>query len=420
MSQQHPDVHTPPPGPRSRELAKRLDAVECPELHSQKGPAPIVWERASGSNVFDADGNRYVDLLAGFGVAALGYAHPEVTTAIAEQAARLPNSLSDVYPSTTRIELLEALARRLPGDLGQAILSGSGGAAIESALKTALRVTGLPQVIAFEGAYHGLGLGALDVTHAAEFREPFLGRLPGRTSFVPFGDAAAVRDRASRGDVGAILFEPIQGRGGVVVPPAGFVAELREIADASGALLIADEVYTGLGRTGRWLGCDWDGVLPDVVALGKALGAGFPISACIGRPAIMERWGASQGEALHTSTQLGNPMGCAAGLAALAVLERDGLVERADRVGSKWLETLRRELASSDRVVEVRGRGLMLGIELDRPESADRAVEAALARGWILIQEGPIGQVLSLTPPLNIDQTLLDGATDMLVEILVK
>lgn len=418
MSQEPPEIRSGVPGPRSRDLAERLRAVECPELELPSGS--VFWERASGSNVWDADGNRYVDLLAGFGVAALGHAHPEPTQALQDQAGRLPHALSDVHPAGIRVELLESLERLLPADLGSAILSASGSDAVESALKTALRATGRPGVVAFEGAYHGLGLGALDATHRALFREPFEGRLPGRTSFVPFGDAQAAREAARRHDAGAILFEPVQGRGGVHVAGDDFVRELRAIADELDLLLIADEVYTGLGRTGRWLACEWAGVTPDVVALGKSLGNGFPVSACVGRAEVMARWGTREVEAIHTSTHLGNPMGCAVARATLEAIERDALAARAEQVGERWIAALRKEFAPLGCVVEVRGRGLMLGVELDTPERSDEVVERALQAGWILIQAGPDGRVLSLTPPLNVSESLLERATGMLLELLSK
>ena len=416
MSQQPPEIRGEVPGKSSRALLERLHRVECPEVSATAGA--IFWDRADGSNVWDADGNRYVDLLAGFGVAAIGHAHPEATAALQEQAAVLPHALSDVHPATVRVTLLESLTRLLPADLGTPILSSSGSDTVESALKTALVVTGRAHVVAFERAYHGLGLGALDATHAARFREPFAERLPGRTSFVPFGDADAARSAVRANAAGAILVEPVQGRGGAHPAPAGFLADLRAIADDEDALLIADEVYTGLGRTGSWLACEHDGVVPDLVTLGKALGAGFPISACAGRPHVMRGWGERGDEARHTSTHLGNPLGCAVACAVLGVLEREDLPGRAADLGARWLADLRSALASAPGVTDVRGRGLMLGIELDTPARAARAVDAALASGWILIQEGPDGRVLSLTPALNTAESLLEAATGRLAELL--
>lgn len=419
MSDDSPEIRTEIPGPRSRELLRRLARVECPAITATDGDL-LVWERGAGANLWDVDGNRFVDLIGGFGAAVLGHADPGLASAAARQSAALLHSHGDVYPARVKVELLEALEAVLPGDLGGAILSGSGSDAVESALKTALRVTGRAGVVAFEGAYHGLGFGALDATHREEFRRPFRERLPGRTHFAPWGDLAAVRRELESGGFGAILVEPIQGRGGLRLSPEGFLCELRELADRFDALLIADEVYTGLGRTGRWLATEHEGVFPDVVALGKALGGGFPISACVGRRHVMDAWGASSGEALHTSTHLGNPLGCALALEVLQRIERDELLARADRLGKRLLARLARELAGVPSVREVRGRGLMLGIELDSPERADRVIGDALRSGWILLGEGYDGRVLSLTPPLTIAERLLDGAADRLVELLSR
>ncbi|MFQ5699632.1 MAG: aspartate aminotransferase family protein [Myxococcota bacterium] len=411
-----PRIVTPVPGPRSRELAARLARVECPEVTCVV-PPPVVWERSSGVHVWDVDGNRFVDLLAGFGVAPLGWGHSAVTAAGSAQLEALQGALSDVYPARPRLELLEALERRLPGDLGCAILALSGSDAVEVALKTALRVTGRPCVVAFEGAYHGLGLGALDVTHREHFRRPFQERLPRQTAFVPFADAEAARDAVRVRAAGAILVEPVQARGGVRPAPPGFLSSLRAIADETGALLIFDEVYTGWGRTGHWLACEEDGVLPDLVCLGKAVGGGFPLSVCAGRPEVMRRWGPSRGEAIHTSTHLGHPVGCAMALATLEGIERERLPERARRLGGRALHRLEVELATAPRVVEVRGRGLMLGIELDSRGAADRVIGEALRSGWILVGEGSELRVLSLTPALSIDEALLDRALDRIIEL---
>jgi 4-aminobutyrate aminotransferase/(S)-3-amino-2-methylpropionate transaminase len=179
-----------------------------------------------------------------------------------------------------------------------------------------------------------------------------------------------------------------------------------------------DEIYTGLGRTGRWLACEEEGIVPDLITLGKGLGGGFPISACVGRSEIMQKWGPSTGEAIHTSTHLGNPLGCALALKVLEVLARDRLLERARHLGKHALERLERELRPCPGVRDVRGRGLLLGIELDQPARAARVVREALSSGWILLAEGPDARVLSLTPPLTISESLLERAIDHLVELL--
>jgi len=385
---------------------------------TSRSPVPIFWEKARGSNVFDVDGNRFVDLVAGFGVAALGHAHPRVADAVARQAHALPHAMGDVYPAEIKVRLLERLQGVLPGDLGHGILSSSGSDAIESALKTALCATGKADVVAFENSYHGLGFGALDTTHRSEFRAPFLDRLAGRTHFAPYGDIGATRALVEHVRPGAILFEPIQGRGGLRIPPPGFVEGLRELADRSEALLIADEIYTGLGRTGHWLASEHAGVVPDVVALGKALGNGFPISVCVGSSGAMDRWPEARGEALHTSTHLGNPQGCAAALEVLAELEEAELPKRATELGEVALDVLRCRLRGDARVREIRGRGLMLGIELDRPELARCVVGSALEDGWIVLADGPVPNTLAITPPLSIDASILERGLERLCELI--
>ena len=274
-------------------------------------------------------------------------------------------------------------------------------------------------MLAFEGGYHGLGLGALDATHRRDFREPFRERLAGRTRFAAYGDVSSVRTELERDDrIGAVLVEPIQGRGGLVQPPPGFLAELRELTWERGVLLIADEVYTGIGRTGHWLACEREDVLPDLVCLGKSLGGGFPISACAGRAEVMRAWPASSGEALHTSTHLGNPLGCAAALATLRAIREQGLLERARREGERWLAELRAELGGCACVREVRGAGLLIGIEVDPPGRAARAARELLNQGWITLPEGPRANVLALSPPLTIPRELIDAATAAIGKVL--
>ncbi len=412
---QPPELLTRVPGPRSLAYSKRLAAVECPGVTSPSNPT-VIWDRARGSNVIDVDGNRYVDLLAGFGVAALGYGRPEITEVLAQQADALSNSLGDVYPARIKTEMLETLCAMLPDGLDSAILSMSGSDAVESALKTALRVTGRPGVIAFEGAYHGLGFGALDATHRSFFREPFESRLPHQTRFVPYGDIDAVKSTLQDRDIGAILVEPIQGRGGMRPAPFGFLSALRELADASRVMLIVDEVYTGLGRTGRMLACEHDDVTPDLALIGKALGAGLPISACVGRAEIMAGWGESQGEALHTHTHMGYPLGCAVAKRVLELIATEKLIQRADSLGRLAIDHLTTGLKANAFVREVRGRGLFIGIELDRRSHAETIMRDALQAGWILICEGEEARVLSLAPPLTIGEAVFANALDYLIQ----
>jgi len=329
--------------------------------------------------------------------------------------------MGDVHPAAVKVQLLEALARLYPGGGPvRGVLTSSGADAVETALKTALVATGRAGVVAFEGAYHGLALGALDATWSARFRDPFAARLAGATRFARYGDIDAVRAAAAAGDppVGAVLVEPIQGRGGNRIPPEGFLAELRALCDDEGWLLIADEIYTGFGRTGRWFACEHEQVIPDLLCAGKGLASGMPISACLGRAKLMDAWPVSDGEALHTQTFLGHPPGCAAALACIAVIEEQGLVECAARNGAAALGLLERVLVGRRGVRDVRGRGLLLGVECDDAARVAAACDAALARGVIALPCDDTGRVLSLTPPLSIEPAILEGAIEIVVEAL--
>jgi 4-aminobutyrate aminotransferase/(S)-3-amino-2-methylpropionate transaminase len=418
-----PEILTDIPGPGSLTLARRLARVESRNV-TCLDPPPIFWQRASGANVWDVDGNRFVDLTAAFGVANAGHANPEVTRAIARQSRELLHGMGDVHPPAIKVELLEALIDRFPGGVpARAVLSSSGSDAIETAIKTAILATGRPGILAFEGSYHGLSIGALDTTWRTDFRRPFAARLPQSTIFAPFGDLEEMM-RAARGSpipIAAVLIEPIQGRGGEQVPPPGFLSELRRQCTEQGWLLIADEIYTGFGRTGRWFACEHEEVIPDLLCVGKGLASGMPISACLGRDEVMKAWPVSTGEALHTQTFIGHPASCAAALASIRVLEKDDLIGRAERLGERALAHLRevfssRSGAEAASVVEVRGRGLMLGIECRSGEIAGAACRAALERGVIALPSGGRGEVLSITPPLSIDEEIFLGAIDVLIE----
>jgi 4-aminobutyrate aminotransferase/(S)-3-amino-2-methylpropionate transaminase len=409
------------PGPRSRALAARLAAVESRNVTALAPEPPIFWERAAGANVWDVDGNRFVDLGAGFGVANVGHAHPLVVEALAAQERSLLHAMGDLHPAAVKVALLEALAARFPGGgPARAVLGSSGSDAVEIALKTALLASGRAGVVAFEGAYHGVTLGALDATWRRDFREPFAARLAGRTSFARFGDEADVlrAARSCAAPVGALIVEPVQGRGGERVPPPGFLRALRARCDAEGWLLIADEVYTGCGRTGRFFACEHEGVVPDLLCAGKGLGGGMPISACVGRARVMDAWPVSQGEALHTQTFLGHPPGCAAALAALAVIEEEKLAERAAELGAVALAFLRDATRANARVVVCRGQGLLLGVECDAPATALAATARALRRGVIVVPSGDDGRVLAVTPPLVIGRDALLSALATLFECI--
>lgn len=428
-----PNLRTEIPGPKSRTLARELHTVENPNITfiDPEGKFPIFWESASDCLVTDVDGNDFLDLTAAFGVAAVGHTNPRVVAAIASQSAKLIHGMGDVHPSAVKVELARKIVARTPGDLGGVIFGSNGGDAVEAALKTARLATGKPGVLAFTTGYHGLTFGALAVTGRRDFKEPFAGQIPPFAVHVPYAEPRACgascgsacstaclgtveKALGENPDVGAIIVEPIQGRGGIVVPPAGWLTGLRELCDRTGVVLIADEIFTGWGRTGDWFACDHEGIVPDILCIGKAMGGGFPISACVARPHLTAAWGASTGEALHTSTFLGSPLGCAAALAAIAELEERDLPTRARRVGAYFkarLQELRKTYP--DTVREVRGRGLMLGIRLASREIALRLVTDLLRRGLIVLPAGP-GDVLEFVPPLTIEQAQIDYAVENL------
>jgi 4-aminobutyrate aminotransferase/(S)-3-amino-2-methylpropionate transaminase len=414
-----PALVTPIPGPLSRGWVDRLALRECPAITARRarraaalGRAdddPPVWVAARGVNVRDADGNLLVDLTAGFGASSVGHAHPAVVAAGQHQLATLPHAMGDAYFHPGRVELLEVLAD-LTG-LDRAILGSSGSDAVEAALKTARIATGRDRILAFDGSYHGLSYGALPVTgyKAGAFRAPFAGQLGLHVEHAPFG--GPIPDLTG---VGAVLVEPIQGRGGVRVPPAGWLASLGSRARAAGALLVFDEIFTGMGRTGSWFAFQDQGVKPDLLCVGKGLGGGFPISACLGSAAVMDAWGASTGEAIHTQTFLGNPVGCAMALATIGVIRDEGLREHAEREGA-WLS---RALASLPGVDGVRGRGLMVAPDLGSGVRALAASRAMLRRGWIVLPAGEAGEVLAFTPPLTVQRRVLEAAVQTLGSVL--
>jgi 4-aminobutyrate aminotransferase-like enzyme len=409
------------PGARTRDLVPRLRRRESQNVTYLGDDFPVFWESAHGANVTDVDGNRYIDLTSAFGVASIGHSHPDVLAAITAQAQHLVHSMGDVHPSEVRTRLLEKLAAILPAGLDKAFLATSGSEAVEAALKTAVLATGRSHFIAFRNAYHGLSLGALVVSGLEKFRAPFAALVPEACTLVAYPPEGTIDDVAAvlmrRDDVAAVIIEPIQGRGGCIVPPDGYLPQLRALCDERGVLLILDEIYTGFGRTGTMFACEREAVTPDIICIGKAMGAGVPISAAVARAHIMDAWPPSRGEALHTSTYLGNPLGCAAALAAIGVVEREHLAERA-RVLEAVVADRAEDLFERGVVMAARGRGLMWGLQLRDGEHADRTVKRALAKGLILLQAGPSGDVLSITPPLVISEAQLHRAFDIIDEVL--
>ncbi len=425
------------------------------------GSWPIVWERAKGVNVWDAEGKKYLDLTAAFGVAAAGHANPRVVKAGQEQMETLTHAMGDVHPHARKAELARELSRitfeRWSGDLlknskpetrlaapkqseggnpklqtAKTIFCNSGFEAVEAALKTAMLTAGKYGVIAFQGGYHGLGYGTLNVAHREMFRGPFRLQLKEFGHFVQFPTRAAdlpvvetlMRRAFQRGWVGAVLVEPIQARGGINVPPDGFLPLLRRLCDEHKALLVLDEIYTGFGRTGKWFACEHSGVTPDIICLGKALTGGFPLSACVGRAEVMDAaWPPSRGEAIHTSTFLGNPVGCAMALAQIEEIREHDLPDRAAKLGEFLLAELSKVQCPKSNVT-ARGLGLMAALDFRLAngapdgETAIRVIKAMLREGYILLPEGEHGNVVSFTPPLTITKAQLTETLTALQKVL--
>jgi 4-aminobutyrate aminotransferase / (S)-3-amino-2-methylpropionate transaminase / 5-aminovalerate transaminase len=423
-------------------LAADLARYESPNVTYLSSEFPVFWEEAAGANVRDVDDNIYVDLTAAFAVAGAGHAHPRIVAAVQAQAARLLHGMGDVHPPAVKVEILRTLAEIAPGELTRSVLANSGAEAVEVALKTAALATGKPRVLAFHGGYHGLTFGALSVSSREDFSSPFRRQLATNAVYADYpdpyrsrSDSPASARRALEqvemlldapgvaATIGAILVEPVQGRGGDVVPPDDFLPGLRRICDERGLLLVLDEIYTGFGRTGRWFACEHWGVVPDLMVVGKALTGGLPFAACIGTDAVMNSWPRSTGEAIHTSTFLGHPLGCAAALASIAVLREERLIERSAELGEWLLQRLTAALGSHARVGEVRGLGMMVGIELVRdresrepaPDLVGRVVVEALRKGVLILGGGVHGNVISLSPPFTITEEQLAHAADVIV-----
>jgi acetylornithine/N-succinyldiaminopimelate aminotransferase len=366
----------------SDELQQRYAA----SLMNTFGPPKLVLTRGEGPYVWDAEGTRYLDLLGGIAVNALGHNHPALVAAVTEQLQTLGH-VSNFFATEPQVALAERLLDLVgvPAGGGKVFFTNSGTEANEAALKLTRR-TGRTHLVAMEGSFHGRTMGALALTAKAAYREPFE-PLPGEVDFVPYGDAdalaAAVSDRTA-----AVVIEPVQGEAGVLFPPADFLARAREITAEHGALLWLDEVQSGMGRTGTWMAHEESGVTADVVTLAKGLGGGIPIGAMV---AVGDA-GALLGPGNHGTTFGGNPVAAAAALAVIATIERDGLLDNATKVGE-----LLRDGVADPRVTEVRGRGLLVGLDLDA-EVAPKVADAAQRHGVILNACAP--HRIRLAPPL--------------------
>jgi 4-aminobutyrate aminotransferase/(S)-3-amino-2-methylpropionate transaminase len=429
------------PGPRSRELlARRRAAVPKAVFNT----VPVFVRAASGAIVEDVDGNRFIDLGAGLAVLNTGNAAPPVVEAVRDQAERYTHSCFHVTMNEPYVELAERLNAITPGDHRKmTMLANSGAEAVENAVKVARYHTKRPAIAVFDHAFHGRTLMAMSLTakvrpykhgfgpfapevHRLPYAYPY--RCPAGASPERCGEACAeraidaMRTQIGPDSIAAIVAEPVLGEGGFVVPGDGFLPALAAFAEEHGILYVSDEVQTGLGRTGRWFGIEHEGVVPNLVAAAKALGGGLPVSAVTGPAEVMD--------GIHVGglggTFGGNPLACAAALAVMDQIEREGLLERAERIGGLMVERLDEMAGRQEAVGEVRGRGAMVAVELvaDRGTKepatgiAGRVIEECYRQGVIVLKAGTYDNVIRLLPPLTIDEGLLDEGLSVLDKAL--
>jgi 4-aminobutyrate aminotransferase len=434
----NPHVKTELPGPNARALLERDEPVSSPAYPRDY---PFVMSHGRGAEVWDVDGNRFLDFAAGIAVCGTGHAHPEVVQAVKDAADRFLHISSD-YWHEGQVRLSERLAALAPmGEPAMVFLAQSGTESVEGALKLARFVTGRPRFLGFLGGFHGRTMGSLAFTSSKYTQQKgFFPTMPGvthvpypnpyRPLFAGEDQGTAVLDYIEHvlfagavppSEVAAVLVEPIQGEGGYIVPPDGFLRGLRELSDRHGILLIFDEVQSGVGRTGKMFASQHWGVVPDIMALAKGLGSGLPIGAVVAKKRVMEKW--TRGA--HGNTYGGNPVCCAAALATLDLVERE-YAANAAAVGAYFMERLRELQARHDVIGEVRGRGLMIGMELVRDrtsrvpfrELADAVLHRAFHNGLILLSCG--ASTVRFMPPLLITRADVDEALSILEPSLVE
>ncbi|HXV39133.1 MAG TPA: aspartate aminotransferase family protein [Nitrosopumilaceae archaeon] len=368
---------------------------------------PVTVERGLGAHIWDTSGKEYIDCMGGYGVALVGHRNPRVVKALQDQLEKIITVHSSLY-NKTREEFLENLIRIAPKGLSQVYLNNSGTEAVEAAIKFARKFTGKSGMIAMNGSYHGKSFGSLSLTFNPKYRKSFE-PLVEKVSFSSFGDIEALRSTVNS-DTGFIILEPIQGESGIHVAPDGFLQDVRKLCDEKGILLIFDEIQSGLGRTGKmWAGEHWN-TTPDIMCLAKGMAGGVPMGATLVRPDILAC--ISKGE--QSSTFGGNPLSCAAGIATIQALTHDGLVENAVKMGKKFREGLER-LKEKHRIIrEIRGKGLMIGVEM-KFEVKDILFDG-IANGILFLYSGK--NILRLLPPLVISESDIDKTLEVLDVIL--
>ena len=380
-------------------IRQLIDGFQQYVCHTSPAMAEFVVHSANGSYIMDAHGDAYLDFLCGIGVSNLGHAHPRILRRIREQLDKhLHVMVYGEYVIESQYELAKKIASITPGELTQTFFANSGAEAVEGALKLARKATGRQQLISFVGAYHGDTFGALSVGGNSPHKQPFLPLLPG-TVQIPFNDFEALGqiDR----NTAAVLVEPIQAEGGVILPRPGYLEALRQRCNETGSLLIFDEVQTGIGRTGRWFACQHWQVVPDILVMAKALGGGMPLGCFTGSPELMRQL--SSGTPLsHLTTFGGHPVSCAAGLGALEAIEEEHLLERARLLSERIVQTLERWRADFPYLRDVRGKGLLIGLELDTDQRALQVIRSSAVHGLIVGDCLYAPTVVKLSPPLTL------------------
>ena len=371
---------------------------------------PITIVKGKGALLWDKEGKEYIDFMGGYGVSIIGHCHPRVVNAIKEQCEKLITCHGSLY-NDKRAEFLEKIVNITPKTLEKAFLCNSGAESVECALKLALKYTGKTEVVAMKRGYHGKTLGALSATWNMKYRKPFRQVIHPNVKFVPFGDAEALREIVSN-NTAAVIVEPIQGEGGVNIPPNGYLTEVQEICREKDVLLIVDEIQTGLGRTGKLWACQHWKVEPDVMCLAKGIAGGVPMGVTLARREVMDSLKVGE----HTSTFGGNPLACAAASATIDVLISEKLPERAAELGNFFIEELRGLQDEFKVVRDVRGLGLMVGLE--SRFDVYNILMKALDYGLILLYAGR--NVLRFLPPLVISREQIQRGITVLRELLTE
>lgn len=377
-------------------------------LFHNYGRLPVAFTHGEGCYLYGTDGRRYLDLVAGIAVNALGYAHPDWVAAVSGQAERMAH-VSNLYYVEQQGELAERIAGIAPGGLSRTLFVNSGAEANEAALKTAVRHTGRTKVLSALNGFHGRTSASLGATGQEVFHRGFEPLISDAYEYFPYGDLEAVKGLMTK-DVAALIVEPVQGESGVITAPAEFFKGVRDLCTDNGTVMIVDEVQTGIGRTGEWFGIQNFGVEPDMVTMAKALGGGVPIGAVTTNDAICS----VMTPGTHGTTFGGGPLVCAAGCATIDVIARDGLVAHAKEVGERWRGDIR--AIGSPRIVDVRGYGLITGVEMDSPETASMVQRACMDEG-VLVNVAH-GRTLRLVPPLIVSYEQTRVFTDLLRGLL--